>query len=101
MRQEVAMVNRWSVALLLIGVIAGYVVSGTSVRAQGEPLPFAVGDPISLHYGEPPASNFVECSVAEIRGVYVRCSAPARVSLSQNVEVWHSLQSVSMVKKYR
>ncbi len=44
------MVNRWSVVLLLVGVIAGYVISGTSVKAKTDPLPLAVGETVILRY---------------------------------------------------
>jgi hypothetical protein len=93
------MLNRWSLLLLMLGVITGYLISGTSLRAQVDPLPFAVGNFVTLHYGEHPGSNFVECSVMEIRGTFVKC-APAAGPLGERVEAWRSLQSVAMVKKY-
>jgi hypothetical protein len=98
------MVNRWSVALLIVGVIAGYVISGTSVTAQTDPLPFAVGETIILRYSAGPYASegysFVECSVMEIRGVYVKCAPPAqRRPGTQAVELWRNLQSVVIVQK--
>jgi hypothetical protein len=42
------MVNRWSLALLIVGVIAGYVISGVPVKAQTDSLPLAVGGQPSL-----------------------------------------------------
>lgn len=95
------MMNRWSVLLLILGVIAGYLISGTSVRAQNDPLPFAVGDTVTLRYGIGPSStpDWVECSVMDIRGTYVKCAPPARGP--QNVEHWHSLQSVVWVQKHQ
>ena len=75
------MVNRWSLVLLIVGVIAGYVISGTSVKAQADPLPLAVGETVTLRYstGAHPSEShgWVECSVMEIRGGYVRCATPA------------------------
>ena len=47
------MVNRWSVVLLIVGAMAGYLISGTTVRAQDDPLPFANGDKVTLQFGAP------------------------------------------------
>jgi hypothetical protein len=96
------MVNRWSLMLLIVGVIAGYVISGTSVNAQTDLLPLAVGETVILRY--PPthatdSSPWVECSVMEIRGVYIRCEAPAARPGIPAVVLWRNLQSVAIVQK--
>jgi hypothetical protein len=98
------MMNRWSVVLLIVGVIAGYVISGTSVKAQTDPLPFAVGETVILRYTTDahPADarvNWVECSVMEIRGVYVRCATGATRPGIPAVVLWRNLQSVAVVQK--
>lgn len=95
------MMNRWSVLFLILGVIGGYLIAGTSVRAQNDPLPFAAGDRVTLQYaiGYGSGGDDVECSVMEIRGIYVKCAPPARAA--QNVEHWHSLQSVVWVQKHQ
>jgi hypothetical protein len=95
------MLNRWSLLLLMLGVITGYLISGTSVRAQNDPLPFAVGDRVTLRYRIGPSSggDQVECSVMDIRGIYVKCAPPARAA--QNIEHWHSLEPVLWVQKHQ
>ena len=96
------MVNRWSMVLLLVGVIAGYVVSGTSVKAQTDPLPLTVGETVILRY--PPThptdtSPWVECAVRETRGGYVRCESSAPRPGIPAVVLWRNLQSVAIVQK--
>jgi hypothetical protein len=46
----IVMLNRWPAVLLIVGVIAGYVISGTSVKAQNDPLPVSVGEAVILRY---------------------------------------------------
>ena len=64
------MVNRWSLVLLIVGAIAGYAISGTSVKAQADPLPLAVGETVTLRYSpaaHPSESHgWVECTVMEV-----------------------------------
>jgi len=96
------MVNRWSVALLIVGVIAGYATSGTSIKAQSDPPPLAVGETVILQYPQPNATDrgpWVECSVMEIRGVYVRCATGATRPGIRAVVLWRNLQSVAVVQK--
>jgi|SRR5687768_11672461 hypothetical protein len=100
------MVNRWSVILVIIlGVITGYVVSGTSVKAQADSLPLAVGETVTLRYAtdaHPSESGrWVECTVMEIRGVFVKCTPPARRHGSRAVELWRNLQAVTIIQKDR
>jgi hypothetical protein len=98
------MLNRWSlVVVLIVGVIAGYALTDTSVKAQGDPLPFAIGETVLLRY--PPthateASPWVECSVVEIRGVFVKCAPPANRRIgTPEIVLWRNLQSVAIVQK--
>ena len=96
------MVTRWSVLLLILGVVAGYLSSGTTVRAQDDPLPFVLGDTVTLVFGEPwrdPYKNFVVCTVSEIRGVFVKCARDASERPGRP-DQWYNLQhSVAMVEK--
>ena len=59
------MVNRWSVVLLIVGVMAGYAISGTTLRAQDNLLPFAIGDTVTLRFGRlgAPSSRVSSSSV--------------------------------------
>ena len=53
------------------------------VRAQVDPLPFAVGDSVTLHYEHQLGSDSIDCSVVAIRGAYVRCAAFSRAAGSE------------------
>ncbi len=96
------MVNRWSVVLLVLGVMAGYLISGTTVRAQADPLPFVVGDTVTLIFGEPwreAYKSFIVCNVSEVRGVFVKCARDANERAGRP-DQWYNLQkSVAMVEK--
>ncbi len=97
------MMNRLSIAFLIVGAVAGYFIAGTSVKAQADPLPFAIGETVILRYstGAHPSEShpWVECAVMEIRGGYVRCAPPAVRPGRPAVELWRSLQSVAMIQK--
>ena len=98
------MLNRWSmVVVLIVGVIAGYALSGTSVKAQVNSLPFAVGETVLLRYPATHATDtspWVECSVMEIRGVFVKCAPPAHRRLgTPEVVLWRNLQSIAIIQK--
>lgn len=91
---------------MLSVVVAGLAVSaaaGQSVRAQAEPLPFAVGDTVTLRYTGPQGEWAVECAVKEFRGVYVRCETPEPIGRStfgvRRVESWRSLKFVVEIQK--
>jgi hypothetical protein len=95
------MVNRWSGVLLIVGALAGYAISGTTLRAQDGSLPFAIGDTVTLRFGAPWSAewtHFVVCEVNDIRGTYVKCAAPASAR-PRRPEAWHNMQSVAMVEK--
>jgi hypothetical protein len=96
------MVNRWSVVLVIFGALAGYLSSGTTVRAQDDPLPFAIGDTVTFRFGAPwtaAHNNFIVCTVGEVRGVYVKCAPHPNARLGLP-EKWYNLQqSVAVVEK--
>ena len=98
------MPGRYSVAVLLVaGVLLGYLASGASVTAQDTTLPFVAGDKVTLRFGGGSiVSNVGEthvCSVADIRGVFVRCATAPRRSNVAPVpdEVWFNTQAVTSV----
>ena len=99
------MVHRSSLVLLIVGVlIAGYVTSGTPVTAQTEPLPLAIGETVILRYNPAyptEASPWVECSVMEIRGAFVKCAPAAqrRIGAPPPAVLWRNLQSVAIIQK--
>jgi hypothetical protein len=91
------MVTRWSIVLLILGVVAGYLIAGSAVRADDESLPFATGDRVTLLYAiQNTGNNSVDCSVMGVRGIYIRCAPPAQGP--KNAEHWHSLQSIVIVR---
>jgi hypothetical protein len=64
--------NRWSLLMVTPGALGGYAVASPSVTAQSEALPFALGETVTLWYGEgtstPAIGTSVECTVAEVSG---------------------------------
>lgn len=99
------MSNRWVVLALVVGVVAGYSLAGSVVRAQAEPLPFGVGDTVTLrnvHAGSAGEWS-AECSVREIQGIYVKCVPPERMGSSfgaRPVETWRSMRFVVEIQKH-
>ena len=97
------MLNRWFLLTLVTGVVAGYAFSGP-VRAQSEDLPFAVGDTVTLWYGQdaslPEFDRSVECTVGEIRGVYVKCGRRTRIGGGREpLERWFTLKYVVSITR--
>ena len=93
--------NRWSLLMVILGALGGYAVASPSVTAQSEALPFAVGETVTLWYREG-TSTFgasVECTVAEIRGSYVKCTARSRIAGSDRAERWLTLKYVVQITK--
>lgn len=98
------MLNRWSLLTLLVGVLVGYTFRAPTVQAQTELLPFAVGETVTLSYGQdaaqPSFGSSIECVVAEIRGVYVKCGRRSRVGGgSDQTERWFTLKYVVQITK--
>ena|SRR5687767_5270568 len=98
------MLNRSGLLLLLAGALAGYAFGGKNVQAQQpDPLPFSVGDTVTLGFAEHAAQasfgRYIECTVNEIRGEYVKCG-PRSLSggVNQN-ERWLSLKYVVQVTR--
>jgi hypothetical protein len=96
------MLNRYSALTLVLGLTAGYAIAGPATQAQDNALPFAVGDTITLHFEEqgqtPATGSSTRCAVAEIRGIYVKCT-PSRAP-REPVETWISLKSVAQITRH-
>lgn len=95
--------NRWSLLLIMAGALAGYALAAPSLRAQDAPLPFTVGETVTLWYRQdasiPSFGTSVPCTVAEIRGSYVRCGARTRIGSGDRTERWLTMKYVVQVTK--
>ena len=91
----------WAFALLLL-FAATYLEKSPGVAAQGhlEGIPLSVGDKVTLVYQQlqPQTMPLTEmCSVAELRGSYVRCAAEKG---SRQDEEWRNLAFVVGIAKH-
>jgi hypothetical protein len=93
------MLNRWSAAVFVVGILAGYALSAPPATAQSPALPFVVGDTVTLRYDKNAPESQVTCQIGLVRGDYVRCdSRDLMVSIEQR-ENWRSLKSVVQIIK--
>jgi hypothetical protein len=70
---EVSMRHRWlAVVLLACAALAGYAAGTTPVSAQGEALPFQVGDSVIFTFQDDGSRR---CRIEEVRGTFARCGA--------------------------
>jgi hypothetical protein len=93
------MLNRWSAALFVVGILAGYALSAPAATAQSPALPFVVGDTVSLSFDKnSPVSN-VTCRVGLIRGDYVRCDPRESEFVMEPRENWWSLKTAVHIVK--
>jgi hypothetical protein len=95
------MLNRWSVLTLIVGAIAGYGFGAPAARAQAEPMPFTLGDRVTLRY-ETTAEHAqdVTCVVGAFMGDWVRCDSTDKFN-TPRYETWRSLKQVVRVTKYQ
>jgi hypothetical protein len=93
------MLNRWSAAVFVVGILAGYALSAPPATAQSPALPFAVGDTVTLSYDKSAYESQVTCKVGLVRGDYVRCDPRESEFISEPRENWWSLKSVVHVVK--
>jgi hypothetical protein len=66
--------NRWSGLMLVVGLLAGYTVAGSSAQAQTE-------------------------SLTEIRGDFVKCDPRSRAAGGDRSERWVTLKYVVQITK--
>jgi hypothetical protein len=94
------MLNRWSAAVFVVGILAGYALSAPPATAQSSGLPFVVGDTVMLVYDKNALESQVTCRVGQVRGDYVRCdSRDSMLSSLEQRESWRSLKSVLQIIK--
>ena len=97
------MTVRLSIVLMLAGIVAGYAIPG-SPAAAAQPAadaPFAVGDRVTLtfDYAGQPLSSTIDCTVADLRPGFVRCTPGDRFKTGRD-ETWYSLRPVVRVVKH-
>ena len=93
------MLNRWSAAVFVVGILAGYALNAPSTTAQAPVLPFAVGDTVTLRYDKNAPESQVNCLVGLVRGDYVRCDQRDAMFSIEQRESWRSLKSVVQIIK--
>ena len=59
--------------LLVLAAVAGYALGTPPVRAQPQPLPFAIGDTVTISL----QGGTTRCRIEEIRGTFARCADPS------------------------
>ena len=93
------MLNRWSAAVFVVGILAGYALSAPPATAQSPGLPFVVGDTITLRYDKNAPESQVTCQVGLVRGDYIRCEPRDAAFITEPRENWRSLKSVVQIIK--
>ena len=98
------MLNRSSVLLLALGLAGGYALTGSAAATQAEPIPFAVGDRLSLRFGAESRNAYVgdseECVVLEIHGAYLKCGPVVRRAGVNPTESWINLRfAVQVIRR--
>jgi hypothetical protein len=92
-----------SLLVVVIGALAGYALASPSLKAQDDPLPFAVGETVTFYFAQhasvPSFGSSIQCAVAEIRGRYVRCGPRTRIAGSDRTERWITLNYVVQITK--
>jgi hypothetical protein len=99
--EEARMFNRWSMLMLIVGAAIGYGVAAPPAGAQAEPVPFAVGDRVTLRleaYAEDGGSRTFSCAVGQIQGNWVRCDSTDPFRPRQS-ESWYSIKALLHVQK--
>ena len=95
------MVSKWSVLLLVAGSAIGYAVAAPPAGAQGDIVPFNVGDHVALRIDASTvtsAERTVSCTVGALQANWVRCdsSDPFR---PQRSESWYNVRSLVHIRK--
>lgn len=95
------MVNRWIGLTLVLGLIGAYYFAAPTARAQADPMPFAIGDRVTLRYEVSAEDRFqdVTCLVGAFQGDWVRCESTDRFKTPSS-ETWRSLKQVVQITKY-
>jgi hypothetical protein len=95
--------NRWLLLMVVVGALVGYSLVTPSVQAQSEPFPFRVGETVTLSYAQdvslPSFGSSIQCTVAEIRGNWVKCGPRDRIGASDRTERWVTMKYVVQISK--
>jgi hypothetical protein len=101
------MVNRTAALCLVTGVLAGYLVTGSSARAQSSsveaPSAVAVGENLILQFERGTYSenvNSMRCAVLTLEGNWVKCALPDAFATERN-QKWVNLAYVTQITRAR
>jgi hypothetical protein len=95
------MLNKWSALTLVVGAVIGYAVAAPPAGAQGDIVPFTVGDRVVLRIdasSETPADRSFSCTVGAVQANWVRCDS-ADPFRSQRSENWINVRSLVQIRK--
>jgi len=96
------MLNRWAgLTLAVMGLIAGYHFAKPGALAQTDPMPFSIGDRVTLRYEVSAEDRFqdVSCVVGAFQGDWVRCESTDRFK-TPNTETWRSLKQIVQITRH-
>ena len=97
--------HSWSVPVLLgFAALAGYASGARPVQAQVQPLPFAVGETVTISL----QGGTNKCRIEEIRGTFARCGDPSSAPIggfgvrqASDDQSWVNLAVIEWVTKPR
>ncbi len=95
------MLNRCAALIMVAAeLMAGYHVAKPAALAQTDPMPFGIGDRVTLRYEVSAEDRFqdVSCVVGAFQGNWVRCESTDRFK-TPSTETWRSLRQVVQITR--
>jgi hypothetical protein len=99
------MVNRMATVWFVVGVLAGYLIAGSSATAQSSPAlapsAVAIGAELTLQFERGTLSENVSsmrCSVVTVEGHWVKCALSDGFATDQN-QKWVNLAYVTQMTR--
>jgi hypothetical protein len=99
------MLNRFAPLLLIVGLVAGYAISGPPVKAQdtARRLPAGInqGDTVSLTFAHGTMSSggyTLTCTIVGLSDSWIRCAAPENFGSSRE-QPWYDVSRVVKITK--
>jgi hypothetical protein len=93
----------WLIVLLALAALGGYAAGTTPVRAQGDVLPFPIGEVVTFTFQD---KGTRQCRIAEVRGSFARCDTVTdrlgpSISRPEQPEEWVNVAQVEWVTRSR